>query len=122
VSKYRWGANVGKHFLGIQSIDGTTRSNYWAQVSPAHQNLFKDNKHWVVDEYNDQQPLLVMFTRGADKLEKTEVLFRHGSSMVEQDSHPHPRFSTNGTYILFSTDRTGTPEVYTVRVNLDKAQ
>ncbi len=122
VSKYRWGANVGKHFLGVQSIDGTVHSTYWAQVSPAHQNLYKDNKHWIVDLYNNQEPLLVMFTRASDKLEKTEVLFRHGSSMIGQNSHPHPRFSTNGTYILFSTDRTGIAQVYTVRVDVDKAQ
>jgi oligogalacturonide lyase len=121
VSKYRWGANLGRHFLGIQSIDGKIKSNYWAQVSPAHQNLYKDNKHWIVDLYDDEKPQLVMFTRGVEKLEMTEVLFRHGSSMVGQNSHPHPRFSRDGSYVLFSTDRTGAPQVYTVRVDLDSA-
>jgi len=122
VSKYRLGADLGKHFLGVQSIDGTVKSTYPAQVSPAHQNLYKDNKHWIVDLYNNQEPLLVMFTRSSNELEKTEVLFRHGSSMVGQNSHPHPRFSTNGTYVLFSTDRTGISQVYTARVDLDKAR
>ena len=122
VSKYRWGANVGKHFLGLQSIDGSVQTTYWVQVSPAHQNVYKDNKHWIVDLYNDEQPLLVMFTRAADKLERAEVLFRHGSSMVGQNSHPHPRFSTDGTYILFSTDRTGTAQVHTVRVDLNSSK
>jgi oligogalacturonide lyase len=118
VSKYRWGPNVGKHWLGIQSIDGTVNVTFPAQVSPAHQNLFKDNRHWIVDQYDNEKPLLVMFTRDGDRLTETKVLFRHGSSWVEQDCHPHPRFSTEGTHVLFSTDRTGKPQVYTVRVNL----
>jgi len=121
VSKYRWGPNLGRHFLGIQSIDGTVNSTYPAQVSPAHQNLFKDNRHWVVDLYNNEEPVLVMFTRGPDGLGSAEKLFRHQSSMVGQNSHPHPRFSTDGTYVLFSTDRTGIAQVYTVRVDLKKA-
>lgn len=120
VSKYRRGSDLGKHWLGMQSIDGSVNARYPAQVSPAHQNLFNDNKHWIVDLYDDQQPLLVMFTRDGDRLTHTEVLFRHGSSMSSQGSHPHPRFSTNGTYVLFSTDRTGTSQVYTVKVDLGR--
>jgi oligogalacturonide lyase len=118
VSKFRWGPNVGKHWLGIQSIDGSVNSTFPAQVSPAHQNLFKDNRHWIVDQYDNEKPLLVMFTRDGDRLSETKILFRHGSSWAEQDCHPHPRFSTDGTHVLFSTDRTGKPQVYTVRVNL----
>lgn len=122
VSKYRWGSNLGRHFLGIQSIDGKVKSSYPAQVSPAHQNLYKDNRHWVVDLYNNEEPVLVMFTRGPDGLGPAEKLFRHGSSMVGQNSHPHPRFSTEGTYVLFSTDRTGAAQVYTVRIDLNAAR
>jgi oligogalacturonide lyase len=118
VSKYRWGPKLGTHFLGIQSIDGSVNATFPAQVSPAHQNLFKDNRHWIVDQFNTEQPLLVMFTRDRDKLSETKILFRHGSSWKGQASHPHPRFSTDGTYVLFSTDRSGLPQVYTVRVGL----
>jgi oligogalacturonide lyase len=122
VSKYRWGPNLGRHFLGIQSIDGTVNTSYPAQVSPAHQNLYRDNRHWVVDLYNNEEPVLVMFTRGPDGLGSAEKLFRHGSSMAGQNSHPHPRFSTDGTYVLFSTDRSGAAQVYTVRVDLEAAR
>lgn len=122
VSKYRWGKDEGKHWLGIQSLDGRTHMRYPAQVSPGHQNMYRDNRRWIADLYDDQQPLLVLFTREGERLATTEILFRHASSMVGQDSHPHPRFSTSGTYVLFSTDRTGTAQVYTVRVDLDHAQ
>lgn len=119
VSKNRWGANKGIHFLGIQSIDGKVHKLFREQVSPAHQNLFKDNKHWIVDLYNDEEPLLVMFTKGKNSIKETKILFRHGSSMLGQDSHPHPRFSTNGKYVLFSTDKSGIAQVYTVKTNLN---
>jgi oligogalacturonide lyase len=118
VSKYRWGALKGVHFIGIQSIDDSVHQLYQEQVSPAHQNLYKDNKHWIVDLYNNEKPLLVLFSRGKTKMKETSILFRHGSSMEGQDSHPHPRFSPNGKYVLFSTDKTGQAQVYTVRINL----
>jgi oligogalacturonide lyase len=122
ISKYRIGTNARIHFLGLQSIDGKVNKTYPAQVSPGHQNLFKDNKHWIVDLYNNEEPLLVMFTRGEDRIEETKVLFHHNSTMVGQNSHPHPRFSPNGKYILFTTDRTGTAQVYTVRIKLNESQ
>jgi oligogalacturonide lyase len=120
ISKYRLGPQKGVHFIGIQSIDDKVHQLYQEQVSPAHQNLFKDNKHWIVDLYNNEEPLLVLFTRGKTKMKETSILFRHGSSMEGQDSHPHPRFSPNGKYVLFSTDKTGQAQVYTVRINLDQ--
>jgi oligogalacturonide lyase len=122
VSKYRWGAKKGKHFMGIQSIDGSVNERYWEQVSPGHQNLFKDNQHWIVDMFNNDEQLLALFKRGKKGMDERTVLFRHGSSMLGQNSHPHPRFSTDGTYVLFSTDRTGAPQVYTVKTDLSKKQ
>jgi WD40-like Beta Propeller Repeat len=35
-----------------------------------------------------------------------------------QPSHPHPHFSPDGKSILFSSDKSGIPAVYSVRVNL----
>lgn len=120
ISKYRWGTQKGVHYIGIQSIDDKVHQLYQEQVSPAHQNLFRDNKQWIVDLFNNEEPLLVLFKRGKTKMKETRILFRHGSSMLGQDSHPHPRFSPNGKYVLFSTDKTGQAQVYTVRINLDQ--
>ncbi len=119
VSKYRIGANTGRHFIGLQSLDDKVHEVYSEQVSPAHQNIFKDNKHWIVDQVNDDDQLLALLTRGQGKIEEKKILFRHGSSLIGQGSHPHPRFSPNGKYVLFSTDKTGTPQVYTVRIDLN---
>lgn len=119
ISKYRWGPLRGNQFIGLQKIDGTENHTYDIRVSPAHQNLFKDNLHWIVDLYNDQ-PVLALLKRGENKIEEVKILFRHNSTLIEQDSHPHPRFSPNGKYVLFSSDRSGSPQVYTVKINLEK--
>ena len=89
-----------------------------APVGPAHSQVFKDNKHWVADQ-NDGM-ILTMWTFNRDKVLKEEKLFRHNSSWGEQPTHPHPHFSPDGKYVLFSTDRTGKPQVYTVKVNIEK--
>lgn len=115
---YRAGIDKGKEVLGIASIDGTVNETYDASVWHAHQNMYKDNKHWVSDLYNHDDRVLVLFTLGNKKFDKIEILFKHASSWKGQPSHPHSRFSPDGRYILFSTDRTGEPQVYTVRVNL----
>lgn len=120
VSKYRMGEKLGKHFLGLQSIDGKINYRYWEQVSPGHQNIFNDNKHWIVDCFDNDESLLALIRIDKDKVVNKKVLFRHGSSITGQDSHPHPRFSTNGTYVMFSTDKSGTPQVYTVKLNLSE--
>ena len=44
------------------------------------------------------------------------ILCRHGSSMHIQQTHPHPRISPDGTYVVFSSDRSGYGNVYTVPV------
>jgi len=118
--KYRWGVNEGKHFLGMQSIDGKTYKAFPAQVSPGHQNLFKDNKHWIVDTFNNDETLMALITIDKKKITDSKIIFRHGSTMIGQDSHPHPRFSPNGKYVLFSTDKFGTAQVFTAKINLDK--
>jgi oligogalacturonide lyase len=119
ISKYRNGPLRGTHYIGIQSIDDKVHQLYKEQVSPGHQNMFRDNRHWITDLYNNEEPLLVLFKRGKKTMKETHILFRHGSTMEGQDSHPHPRFSPEGKYVLFSTDKTGTPQVYTVKINLN---
>ncbi|MCB0732757.1 MAG: PD40 domain-containing protein [Ignavibacteriae bacterium] len=117
---FRFGPNRGKEILGMQSLDGEFNKMYEASVWHAHQTMFKDNKHWISDLYNHDDRKLVMFTRGENEMGKTEILFEHESSWEGQDSHPHPRFSPNGKYVIFSTDKTGEAQVYTVKVNLNK--
>ena len=40
------------------------------------------------------------------------LLCRHDSAMRIQQTHPHPRISPDGTYVVFTSDRTGYGNVY----------
>ncbi|MHC4405587.1 MAG: hypothetical protein ACYTG0_38570 [Planctomycetota bacterium] len=44
------------------------------------------------------------------------VLCRHDSTMRTQQAHPHPRFSLDGGYVIFTTDRSGHCNVYKVNI------
>ena len=70
-------------------------------------------------EYVDSEQVnTAFFSLGENKIEQTKILFRHDSSWGAQPTHPHPHFSPDGKYVMFSTDKTGNPQVYTVEINL----
>lgn len=117
-ARYMFGQNKGKQFLGSCKFDGSDNYMFEAPVGPAHSQVFKDNKHWVADQNNGMILTLWKFER--DKILKEEKLFRHNSKWNEQKGHPHPHFSPDGKYILFGTDKSGSPQVYTVKINLEQ--
>ena len=117
-ARYKFGKNKGKQYLGSCLSDGSDNYMIELPVGPAHSQIFKDNMHWVAD-LNDGS-ILTLWTFKRDKISKEEKLFRHDSSWKGQPSHPHPHFSPNGKYVLFSTDKTGSPQVHTVKINLNK--
>lgn len=117
---FRFGPQTGREVLGIQSIDGTIDLMYDAAVWHAHQTMFSDNIHWTADLFNHDDRFLMLFKRFKGSALESTILFRHASSWQGQSSHPHPRFSPDGRFILFSTDRTGSPQVYTVRVDIPR--
>jgi oligogalacturonide lyase len=117
-ARYLFGPNKGLQYIGTTTLDGKGKTMFPANVSAAHSQVYLDGIHWISDQFNG--PYLVMFTLGTDKISETKILFRHNSSWGAQPTHPHPHFSPDGKYILFSTDRTGSPQVYTVEVNLSK--
>ncbi|NOX65481.1 MAG: hypothetical protein GXO85_06700 [Chlorobi bacterium] len=115
-ARYKFGEKKGKQFLGSCSPDGSDNFMFEVPVGPAHSQIYKDNRHWVADQNNGM--ILTMWTFDRDKILNEEKLFRHNSSWNDQPSHPHPHFSPEGTKIIFGTDRTGTPCVYTVKINM----
>lgn len=119
-ARYMYGPNKGRQFLGSSKPDGSDKFMFEVPVGPSHSQVFKDNKHWVSDQNNGM--ILTLWTFDRDKLLKEEKLFRHNSSWGEQPTHPHPHFSPDGKYVLLSTDKSGTPQVYTVRVDLQNSK
>jgi len=62
--------------------------------------------------------VLTLLTLDDRKVQKIQPLFRHDSSWEGQSSHPHPHFSPDGKIIIFSTDKYGTSNVFSVKINL----
>jgi oligogalacturonide lyase len=115
-ARYQYGPKKGEQFIGIITPDGKENFMMPAPVSSSHSQMYRDNTHWVSDLYDGLQ--LVMFTIEGKSIVKTEILYKHDSSMEGQPSHPHPHFSPDGRFVLFSTDTSGRPQVYTVKVNI----
>lgn len=115
-ARYLFGPNKGRQYIGTTTLDGKSKTMFPANVSAAHSQVYLDGIHWISDQFNG--PYLVLFTLDTNKIKESKVLFRHNSSWGAQPTHPHPHFSPDGKYVLFSTDRTGSPQVYTVEINL----
>lgn len=117
-ARYQFGPDKGKQFIGIITPDGRENFMMEVPVSSSHNQMFSDNKHWVSDLYDGLN--LVLFTIEGRQIVKKEILYNHNSTMVGQPSHPHPHFSPDGRYILFATDKTGSPQIYTVTVDIGR--
>jgi len=115
-ARYVYGPNYGKQYIGSSNLDGSDNFMISAPVRFAHSQILAGNRYWVADYY-DGFNLVLFEIENREKI-NTCILFEHGSSWEGQPSHPHPQFSPDGKYILFSTDKSGTPNVYTVTVNL----
>lgn len=115
-ARYHFGPNKGKQYIGMVTADGQENVLMEANVGAAHSQVSPDGKHWVADLFDG--PYLVLFAIDGRAINRTRVLFRHDSSWGSQATHPHPHFSPDGRCILFSTDRTGRPQVYTADVDI----
>ena len=45
-----------------------------------------------------------------------KYIFRHGSSFSQQHWHPHPSFSPDDAYVLFTSCRAGNGDVYLIKL------
>lgn len=115
-ARYKYPPGNESQYLGATTIDGEA-FKMAAPVLYGHSKVFKDLKHWIVDYWNGMNLALVKMEN--EEIEDTEMLFHHGSSWQGHASHPHPQFSPDGKYIIFSTDKSGEPCVYTVKINLN---
>lgn len=72
-------------------------------------------RYLVGDGQNPKEPYIFV----ADMQEKTEaILCRHDTTWKSygntQDAHPHPVFSPDGSFVLFTSDKEGLPAIYRV--------
>ena len=84
-----------------------------AGATHAHGTASPDEDIFVVDElFGDRDHLWVAYEGSWEP----KVLCRTESSWANQKLHPHPRFLPTGKAVLFTSDRTGSGDLYMVSV------
>ena len=62
----------------------------------------------------DGSGVIRVWKKEGDGYAQPRVLCRHDSAMRIQQTHPHPRISPDGSYVVFTSDRSGYGNVYMV--------
>jgi len=84
-----------------------------AGATRAHGTASPDEDIFVVDElFGDRDHLWVAYEGSWEP----RMLCRTDSSWAREELHPHPRFLPTGKAVLFTSDRTGSGELYMVSV------
>ena len=101
----------GDFFLGRIHYDGTRQVE---SAFPGHTgHIFSNDENLIVGDGGK----LIRVWQWDDQRQRyrgPRLLCRHDSSMHIQQTHPHPRISPGGDYLVFTSDRTGYGNVYTV--------
>lgn len=97
----------GRHMLGRCRYDDSQRFEEPFPGQTGH--IFSRDEHLVV---GDGAGVIRVWKWRNGHYEGPRILCRHGSAMRIQQTHPHPRISPDGTYLIFSSDRSGYGNVY----------
>ncbi|MDX1283847.1 MAG: oligogalacturonate lyase family protein, partial [Draconibacterium sp.] len=116
---YEDGETIGYHgtrkdgnaFLGHLKYDNTEKAEFEFSSNTGH--IHSNNKGLIV---GDGKGVIKLWKWNGKKYDGPRILCEHGSSMQTQHSHPHPRFSKEGTHIIYTSDITGYCNVYRVEV------
>jgi len=77
-----------------------------------HPNASRDGRFFVADEF--EQAALVV---GSIRTGRTKLVGLTGASLGRsQYTHPHPYLSPDCRWVIFTSDRTGQPHVYALRI------
>ena len=102
-------------FCGWCSPDGTDYTKAYHTTSGrayAHYNLHPDGQTMVTD--GEARPGCISKVHLRDGSQVFEVLCRHDSYTFGDDQrcHPHPSFTPDGQQVIFTSNRTGSSNVY----------
>ena len=102
-------------FCGWCTPDGTDYTRAYHSTSGrayAHYNLHPDGQTMVTD--GEARPGCISRVSLVDRRQVFDVLCRHDSYTFGDDQrcHPHPSFTPDGQRVIFTSNRTGTSNIY----------
>ena len=99
----------GRGILGQCRYDDTEHIEASFPGQTGH--IYSRDEHLIV---GDGGGVIRLWKWDGERYLPPRILCRHDSAMQIQQTHPHPRISPDGSYVVFSSDRTGYGRVYTV--------
>ena len=102
-------AAAPRHYLGHICYDNTAAVEADFPGQTGH--IFSNDERIIV---GDGGGMIRLWQWDGERYQGPRLLCRHDSSMNIQQTHPHPRISPDGTYVVFSSDRSGYGNVYRV--------
>lgn len=129
-AQYSYRDQVGEEFYKHGDIfvntDGSDeRRYYYPYTRPSHvqmnyaENLGIGDRAPIRKDMKDHGNYLAMLKYEGESVE-VGLLCAHGTSWKSQMSHPHPIFTRDDKYVIFSSERNGRTNVYKARVDWDK--
>lgn len=106
------GQRANKHkFFGKIRFDGSEEAEYAFPHTTGH--IHSNDFNLIV---GDGGKVVRLWRWNGNGFEGPKALCQHRSSMHIQQTHVHPRFSADGSYVVFTSDVSGYGNVYRVNV------
>jgi len=102
----------GHHVFGIVRHDDTGRIE--RPFAYPSQHFHSNRPDLIVGDGPSKSHHVVLWRRDGDGYSPPRIVCEHKSSRKTQYAHVHPRISPDGSHIVFTSDRTGHCQVYTV--------
>jgi oligogalacturonide lyase len=100
--------------IGVADVRDESYREYPVPYNDGHMQASHHGNQFVGDG-SEKEPFINLYQLEDGKLTGRH-LFRHGSSFSRQHWHPHPTFSPDDAYVLFTSSRDGNGNVYLIRL------
>ena len=104
----------GPPMIGVADARDGTFHEYSVPYADGHMQASHHGNLFIGDG-SEKEPYLNLYQLVDGKLTGRHI-FRHGSSFSKEYWHPHPSFSPDDAYVLFTSCRAGNGDVYLIKL------
>ncbi|MFW6303916.1 MAG: oligogalacturonate lyase family protein, partial [Candidatus Sumerlaeota bacterium] len=102
------------HVFGFTRFDNTLQEE--GKFTWASTHFHSKDRRLIVGDGTGQCPYLLLWSHDEEVFSEARKLAFHRGSWHIQDVHVHPRFSPDGSYVLYTTDHMGYGQVHTAKM------